>query len=228
MQLKLLIKKQTASDFLTTSPTFATDSKFIQLKDGLSQEVDNFIKKGTNIMTIWTERNIKLLKRERCTNYFEKALMILEGLTFFSADIIGSPIWSSIDDKYLALFMLKAYLASTYFDVTYLTEYFNLPPEDILNIAAKISLDSDSIEHINKILSSLKLEETDLRIETEEMFLAEILASFDQILCFTSVNIWNSHLEKTRQTASAIKLKSNHGNCQGNSSHRTSPRESHR
>jgi hypothetical protein len=41
--------------------------KFIQLKDGLSQKVDNFIKKGTNIMTIWTERNIMLLKLERCT-----------------------------------------------------------------------------------------------------------------------------------------------------------------
>jgi hypothetical protein len=104
--------------------------------------------------------------------------------------------------------ILKAYLANTYFDVTYLTKYFDLPPEDILNIAAKISLDSDSNEHINKILSSLKLEDIDLGIETEEMFLAEILTSVDQILHFTSVNIWSSHLEKTRQAVAAIKLKS--------------------
>jgi len=193
---------------LTTSPTFAADSEFIQLKDELSQEVDNFIKKGTSIMTIWAERNIKLLKLERCNNYFEKALMILEGLAYFFADSISPPIWPSVDDKYLILFMLKAYLANTYFDVTYLTDYLDLPAEDILNIAAKLSLDSDSNEHVNKILSSLKLEEIDLENETERIFLTETLANFDQILHFTSVGIWNSYLENTRQAAAAIKLKS--------------------
>jgi len=182
--------------------------ELVQLKDELSQEVDNFIKKGTSIMTIWAERNIKLLKLERCNNYFEKALMILEGLAYFFADSISPPIWPSVDDKYLILFMLKAYLANTYFDVTYLTDYLDLPAEDILNIAAKLSLDSDSNEHVNKILSSLKLEEIDLENETERIFLTETLANFDQILHFTSVGIWNSYLENTRQAAAAIKLKS--------------------
>jgi hypothetical protein len=45
-------------------------------------------------------------------------------------------------------------------------------------------------------------------VETEEMFLAEVLVNFDQILRFTSVNIWNFHLERARQAMAAIKLKS--------------------
>jgi hypothetical protein len=58
-------------------------------------------------MTAWAERNIKLLKLERCAKYFEKALMILEGLTFFYADVIGNPLWASVDDKHLTLLCSK-------------------------------------------------------------------------------------------------------------------------
>jgi hypothetical protein len=87
------------------------DTDFLQLKDELCQEIDNFIKSGTKIITKRAEKNIKLLTLERHFNYLKKALQILKGLTSFFADSIGTPIWPSVDDRYLTVFMLKTYLS---------------------------------------------------------------------------------------------------------------------
>jgi hypothetical protein len=50
---------------LTTSPEFSNNPEFLKIKSDLHQEVNNFIQKGTALMTTWARRNIKLLTLQR-------------------------------------------------------------------------------------------------------------------------------------------------------------------
>jgi hypothetical protein len=68
------------------------------------------------------------------------------------------------------------------------------------------------------MLTSLKLSDINLEIETEEMFVTEVLTSFDKILTFTTARIWNCYSETSQQTAAGLKLKSkNYRTCLGES-----------
>jgi len=193
---------------LTTSPNFANDTDFLQLKDELHQVIDNCIKEGTTIITNWAEKNIKLLTLERAFDYLKKALQILEGLTSFFADTVGYPLWPSVNDKHLTLFMLKTYLSDTYIEADKFAKYLDLPLEKLLLLGAKILLDTESDETAEKVTTSLKLSDINMAIDTEEMFVTEVLVNFDQILTFTTTGLWHCHLETSCQTTAGLKLKS--------------------
>jgi hypothetical protein len=193
---------------LTTSPNFANDTDFLQLKDELHQVIDNCIKKGATIITNWAEKNIKLLTVERGFDYLKKAFQILEGLTSFFADTVGYPLWPSVNDKHLTLFMLKTYLSDTYIETDKYAKYLDLPLEKLLLLGAKILLDTESDETAEKVTASLKLSDINMAIDTEEMFVTEVRVNFDQILTFTTTGLWSCHLETSRQTTAGLKLKS--------------------
>ncbi len=78
--------------------------------------------------------------------------------------------------------MLKAYLSSKYIEASKLTEYLEMPPDKILLSGAKILLDTDSNETAEHTLASLKLSDINFENETEEIFVTEVLTTFDQIL----------------------------------------------
>jgi hypothetical protein len=103
---------------LTTSPAYAGNTNFLQLKEELQNEVTNFIQKGTRILTSWAEINIQLLIHDRCSNIFTKALQILDGLTSYYTEVIGMPTWRSVPIQHTTLFLFKLYLSNMLFDIS--------------------------------------------------------------------------------------------------------------
>ncbi len=142
---------------LTTSPSYANNPVFLKLKTNLQQKVSIFITEGARIMTEWTSMNVQLLTTDRCSNILTKALQILDGLTSFHIDVLGNPIWPSVEDNNIPLFLLKFYFYSKYFNTEELSIYLDTPPEDILLIGAKIWLNNQSEDNANKLLESFKL-----------------------------------------------------------------------
>jgi len=192
---------------LTSSPSYANHPDFLKLKAEFQQELNTFITNGTRIMSKWASINVKLLNVDRCTDILDKALQILDGLIFFYSNIFGTPIWPSVDDKFLTLFLFKFYISNDFFDVTELTQYLDLLIDEILLIGAKTLLKSNSEEEITKIIASLNLKDINMEEITDNAFITEILLNFDQIFKFTTTRLWNHHQEKAKQTTAAMKMK---------------------
>ncbi|MFN9979098.1 MAG: hypothetical protein ACK53Y_04250, partial [bacterium] len=53
---------------LTTSESYTENEDFLQAKAELQGIVADFIKKGTNVITSWAEKNINLLIMDRCNS----------------------------------------------------------------------------------------------------------------------------------------------------------------
>jgi hypothetical protein len=191
---------------LTTSPSYTNNPVFLKLKTNLQQKVSTFITEGARIMTEWTSMNVQLLTIDRCSNILTKALQILDGLTSFHIDVLGNPIWPSVEDNNIPLFLLKFYFYSKYFNTEELSVYLDTPPEDILLIGAKIWLNNQSEDNANKLLESFKLNDIDMENQKDYILTIEILRNFDQILKLTTIDIWQQHKKTAKQTAAAIKL----------------------
>jgi hypothetical protein len=167
---------------LTTSPAYISNLDFLKLKTELQDEVINFIEKGSHIMTKWAEINIHLLTRDRCTDILSKALQILDGVTSFYTEIIGTPIWPSVPTTHINLFLFKLYPSNALIDITDIIDYLNVPSENILLIATKILTNLTTDEEANELISSFNLSDIDLDDEQQLSIIRETLTSFDQIL----------------------------------------------
>ena len=193
---------------LTTSPEFSNDPEFLKIKNDLHQEVNNFIQKGTTLMTAWARRNIRLLTLQRCFNYLKKALQILEGLTSFYTDSIGAPKWKSVANNQPTLFLFKAFLSDNRFKANDFITYLNLTSEEILLIGAKLILRTDSEEDAIKVLSGLNLTDINPENQADILYLTEILTNFSDILQFTTIGIWKAHKERSKKTTAGLNLSS--------------------
>jgi hypothetical protein len=192
---------------LTSSPSYAQHPEFLNLKDQLKHEVDNFITNGTKIMIEWAKINVKLLNYDRCTDILDKALQIPDGLTFFYSNIFNTPQWPSVKEKYLTIFLFKLYVSGQYFDITSLTEYLDMPTEEILTAGTKVFLKTQSEDTASKIITSLDLNDVNMNEFDNYAFITEILLNFDQIIKITTIGIWNQHQEKMKQATAAMKMK---------------------
>jgi len=192
---------------LTTSPQHDNNPDFLRLKNELQQEVCTFISKGTKIITEWSNIYLKLLQHDRCHNLLEKALQILDGLTSFHTDLFGTPLWPSVDFKYISLFLFKAYLSGSFIDISDITEYLGYNSDKLLIIGAKLLLNNPSDEEVSNIISSFRLTDIDLNEEVDYLFVTETLINFNQILRHTTIMLWLHHEEKSRQMAAALKFK---------------------
>ncbi len=163
------------------------------MKDELRQVITTCIEKGTNIMTKWAAKNLTLFNSKCCLNYLGDSLQVLEGLTSLYTDIVGTPLWPSVDDKYFTLFMLKIYLSNTYIAIIDITGFLEMPPEQILSIGTKLLLNTTSEADTKKIIDSLKLTDINMKEYTDNTFVTKILLNFDQILRFTTFDLWNQH-----------------------------------
>jgi hypothetical protein len=193
---------------LTTSPAYKDNDVFLQQKEKLKNEVNLFIKKGTEIMTDWAVTNIQLLEVDRCLNSFIKALQILDGITSYVTEIIGTPSWPSVPMKYTSLFLLKLYFSNSIIDVSELTSFFNLPSTQIVHISTKIMLNTNSDEEATVLLDKLLLSDVDMNDELQNIVIREIFSNFDQILRFTTINLWLHYQEKDKQATAAFNLES--------------------
>jgi hypothetical protein len=192
---------------LTASPAYSEDTVFLELKEELQNETNSYINKGTRIMAAWAERNLQLLVLDRCSSIFLKALNILEGLTSFSTEILGTPTWPSIPSKYTTLFLLKLYLSNTNTDVSELSKFLELSAEQILLSCTKLTFNTTSDEDANTLIEYLWLTDVDMNDELQNFVIKEILLNFDQIIQVTTFRLWLEHKTKQTQDAAANKLK---------------------
>jgi hypothetical protein len=181
---------------LTTSPAYQNNQDFITLKDKLQQKVTTFIQEGSAIMTDWAEINISLLKMDRCYDILTKALLILDGLTSFHMEILGTTIWPSVPTSHISLFFFKLYLSNAALDITNLIEYLKVPTESILLMGTKILTNLTTDEEAKTLISSLKLSEINLNDELQNIIIKETLINFDQILRLSTIYIWETHTKK--------------------------------
>jgi len=192
---------------LTTSPTYTDNKEFLRLKDNLQAAVDEFIKTGTNIMTEWSELHIQLLKQDRCSSIISKALLILDGLSSFFMEVIGTPTFSSLSSqKHINLFLWKTYLSNLCIEVDDIAEFFDLPLEYILTLGAKLLTNSASDEDAKSLINAINLDDIDVCNPIHEGFLSETLISFDQILKTTTIGIWSFQNEKAKHSTAAQNL----------------------
>jgi hypothetical protein len=192
---------------LTTSPSYNNNPVFLKLKTKLQEKVSQFITEGTNIMTDWTRMNVQLLTIDRCSHILTKALQILDGLTSFHIDVLGKPTWPSTENKNIPLLLFKFYFSSKYFDINSISNYLDIPPEEILLIGTKIWSKNHSEDNATKLLESLKLSDINSETQYDYTFTTEILRNFDQILKHTTIGIWQHHKETSKQITAAINLK---------------------
>jgi len=193
---------------LTTSPSYASNQDFIRLKEDMQDTVADFIRKGTQIMTDWADVNIKLLTHDRCSSFLSQAISILEGLSSFYLEIIGTPKWKSLpSNKYIPLFLYKLYFSNEYINVDDLIEYLVTPLKEILLIGAKNLTDATSMEDVEFILNAIKFTDIDPDDPIHEAFITEMLTSFDQIVKATSIETWLYHRERVKNVTAAQNLK---------------------
>jgi len=192
---------------LSTSPEFMTNNEFITLKEELDDVVAAFIDKGTNIMTKWAQRNIFLLKRERCLNTFRKALQILDGLIHFHKAVIGTPSWPSVPPNNITLFLIKLYLSNEFLDINSLLKFFDLPSDKISLICAQLLTNKNSEEVIITHLNSLLLTDINMQEDLQHDFIYETLLQFDQIIKITTIDTLSHYQNKTRHIDTGDSLK---------------------
>jgi len=124
---------------LSATPSYMNHKKFIEVKQKLQDKVKMFIQNSTDIMKEWSTINLELLLYDRCNNILEKALYILEGIISFYSDIINPTSWNSIPQALIPLLLIKIYFDTNMMpEVQNITQYFNIPKEQILIIASKI------------------------------------------------------------------------------------------
>ncbi len=112
---------------LTTSPSYSNNQDFLELKEALQEIVAKFVQEGAKIMLTWASKNLQLLIHNRCTNILEKALQILDGLTFFYLEIFGTPSWPSLPShKYIPLFLFKLYFSNEYIETQDIVVFLEL------------------------------------------------------------------------------------------------------
>lgn len=109
------------------------------------------------LLAEWANTYIWLLTVDCCADIMKQALQILDCLTTFYVGAIGTPLWPSVDNKHLTLFLLKAYLSDYFCEIDELSKFFSLPVKEILLIGAKHLIKSDQDKEAIKTLDSLRL-----------------------------------------------------------------------
>jgi hypothetical protein len=69
-------------------------------------------------------------------------------------------------------------------------------------------LNTNSDEEAMILLDKLLLSDVDMNDELQNIVIREIFLNFDQILCFTTINLWLHYQEKDKQTTAAFNLES--------------------
>ncbi len=193
---------------LTTSPDFSSDEVFRSLKEELDNIVSEFTIRGAKVMTDWTHRNIHLLQHQRCMRLLNKALPILECLTAFHLEVIGNPQWPSTLNNInnTSAFLLKIYFNNLYIDTSDIIQFFELPVNEILLVGLKLLLKTNSNDEASTLLLSLQPSDIITSNEMHYMFITETLIQFDQILRGCSIDLWQHHKEKTKNSTAALKI----------------------
>ncbi len=193
---------------LTTSPSYANNQDFLELRESLQNAVVNFVQEGTKVMSAWANKNIQLLIHDRCADILKSALHILDGLTSFYTEIIGTPSWPSLpSQKYTSLFLFKLYFSNDYIETNDLVKYLELPVDTILLLGTKILTKITNDEEAYNLLSAVNFSDIDDENPIDENIISETLIGFDQIIRATTIGLWAFQQDRDKKHAAAQNLK---------------------
>jgi hypothetical protein len=192
---------------LTTSPSYSSNPKFIRIKEDLQVATNDYIKTGTKLMTEWAEENINLLLQDRCQTILKKALQLLDGIALYHATVIYTPNWFLSSQNHNTLLLFKLYLSDEFIDAKEIINYLEVPLDTIRLLGAKILTNNGSDETALNSFTSINLNTINLNHQDEFNFISETLIIFDQILRITTIDLWETQKEKSKQLSAAETLK---------------------
>jgi hypothetical protein len=192
---------------LTTSPSYSSNPTFIRIKEDLQIATNDYIKTGTKLMTEWAEENINLLLQDRCQTILKKALQLLDGIALYHATVIYTPNWFLSSQNHNTLLLFKLYLSEEFIDIKEIINYFEVPLDTIRLIGAKILTNNGSDEIALNSITSINLNIINLNHQDEFKFISETLINFDQTLRITTIDLWETQKEKSKQLSAAETLK---------------------
>jgi len=158
-------------------------------------------------MTKWAQENIQLLIKQRCSKLLTVALQILDGLSSFNGELIGTSNWPSAPPKHIPIFLLKLYFSNEYINTTKLTQYLEMSTEEILLLSTRIISNLQTDEEAKALLDSFNLTDIDPEDPIESGFITEMLDQFNSILTITTINLWSHHEKKTKANTAVSNLK---------------------
>jgi hypothetical protein len=194
---------------LTTSPSYENNPNFILLKKELQDAVSLFTTTGLEIMKKWSVINIHLLINDKCNNIMKKAISILDGLYSYWDHILGPANWPNKIEKNILLLLLKIYFETDYIpDNTDIIDYFELPPNEILLLSAKIITENHDNIYNQSILTSIDELYLEFSGATFEQLgiLKETIKAFNHILRATTIELWETNLQNLRQIEASQNL----------------------
>jgi hypothetical protein len=192
---------------LTTSPSYSSNPKFIQIKENLQIATNDYIKTGIKLMMEWAEENIILLLQDRCQAILKKALQLLDGIALYHAAVIFAPNWFSSSQNHNTLLLFKLYLSNELLDIKEIINYLKVPLDTINLIGAKILTNNGSDETALNSIASINLSIINLNHQDKFNFISETLINFDQILRITTIDLWEIQQEKSKQLSATETLK---------------------
>jgi len=192
---------------LTTSPSYENNRDFIILKRELNEAVEDFTKKGLNIMKRWSHINIRLLKEDRCFNVLKKAINIMDALFTYWTDVFLPLSWPNQVTNNPILFLSKIYFETDYIDnIDQIRNYFDLPTSEILLSISKILTKNNGDKYNLELVDSMDLTFLDNLEENNLIIINETLTTFDTILRATTILLWDTNQKKIRLAEAAQKL----------------------
>ena len=86
-------------------------------------------------------------------------------------------------------------------------DYLQVPFDIICLTGVQILTNSTNTESTNQALASADLDKINFRNREEFLYKSEMLFNFDQIMRATTIDLWQSHIEKAKRASAAINLK---------------------
>jgi hypothetical protein len=199
---------------LTTSEDYRQDETFLQLQKLQDQHVAEFHENALDVFTKWHDRLINLINKDRLIYFLAKGTAILSRMIVFFQHCTNFKInWPSVTDtdicnkeyrqKILTLFLFKLYTSKHIMDISPLLEFLEVSNKEFTSVGAKLILNTNNDIKVEQEFHRLNVLHFNPSKKSEFEFVQEVLLSFDSILRYTSLELWNDKsLANRKATAS--------------------------
>ena len=161
-------------------------------------------------MKKWSIINIQLLIKDRCNTLMKTAISILNGLYTYWEDIVGPANWPNDVKTNVLLLILKIYFETDYISNSPdITKFFEMSTNEILLICSKIITKNPDDIYNQSVLNTIdQIQLNFTNHNSEQLYiLQETLKSFDTIIRATTIQLWNTNMQKQREINASLNFK---------------------
>jgi hypothetical protein len=199
---------------LTTSEDYRQDETFLLLKRQQDQNVTEFHQKSLEVFKSWHDKLINLLIKDRLIYLLVKGTAVLSRMINYFQHCINPKVnWLSASNtnsderestqKMLTLFFFKLYTSERIINISPLLQFLDISIKEFTSVGAKLILNTNDDSKVEREFNQLNILKFNPTKKTEFEFVQEVILSFDSILRFTSLELWNAkNLAERQATAS--------------------------